>query len=328
MSIERDTFAGMSAFLATADEGSFSGAATKLGLTPSGVSKLVARLEARLKVRLFQRTTRQMQLTHIGLTYLERARRIFEDLASLEGEMEKSDETPRGLLRITAPIVLGHVRVMPAVIAFRKAYPNVRVDLLLFDRVVDLVDERIDVAIRMTATPPLSFVAKKLGDDERKLCASPGYLAQRGRPSRPRDLEKHDCLVVVPGDSAVMWKLLSDERKPVSVRVCGPLQVNNVLSLREAALAGLGIADLPTYLVKDDLRSGRLEAVLDDFATIGRSVYAVYAPGRSVPARVREFVKLLTRMFEEEAREAREERAEPVARPVRRVRGSGGRLAG
>ena len=297
MNLERDTFAGMAAFLATVEEGSFSAAATKLGLTPSGISKLVARLEERLKVRLFHRTTRQMQLTHIGATYFERSRRIFEDLQTLESEMEQSDDTPRGLLRVTAPVVLGHVRVMPAVLAFRKAYPDVRVDVLLLDRVVDLVEERMDIAIRMTATPPLSYVAKKLGDDERRLCASPAYLAQHGRPAHPRELEKHDCLVFIPGDVATPWKLLGDDGKPTSVRVCGPLQLNNSLSLHEAALAGLGIADLPTYLVAEDLRSGRLETVLDEFATIGRSVYAVYAPGRSVPARVREFVKFLTRQF-------------------------------
>jgi len=254
-------------------------------------------------VRLFHRTTRQMQLTHIGTTYFERSRRIFEDLQLLENEMEQSDDTPRGLLRVTAPVVLGHVRVLPAVLAFRKAYPNVRVDVLLLDRVVDLVEERMDIAIRMTATPPLSYVAKKLGDDERRLCASPAYLAERGRPSHPRELAKHDCLVFVPGDVAAPWKLLGDDGKLASVRVCGPLQMNNSLSLHEAALAGLGIADLPTYLIGEDLRAGRLETVLDEFTTIGRSVYAVYAPGRSVPARVREFVKLLARQFDDAVRE-------------------------
>ncbi|HWL87338.1 MAG TPA: substrate binding domain-containing protein, partial [Polyangiaceae bacterium] len=243
------------------------------------------------------RTTRQMQLTHIGATYFERSRRIFEDLAALEGEMEKRDEIPRGLLRVTAPVVLGHVRVLPAVLAFRRAYPNVRIDVLLFDRLVDLVEERVDVAVRMTASPPLSYVAKKLGDDERKLCASPDYLAQHRRPTRPKDLEKHDCLVFDTGGVPAPWKLRSDAGKPMNFRVCGPLQMNNTLSLHQAALAGLGIADLPTYLVADDLRAGRLKSVLDDYVTVGRAVYAVYTPGRSVPASVREFVKFLVHWF-------------------------------
>jgi LysR family transcriptional activator of dmlA len=301
MATDRDTFAGMGAFLAAVEEGSFSGAAKKLGLTPSGVSKLVTRLEERLDVRLFHRTTRQMQLTDIGSFYLDRARRIFEDVHALEVEIERSTDAPRGLLRVTAPAVLGHHRVLPAVISFRKAFPDVKVDLLLVDDLVDLIAERIDVAVRMTANPPLSYVAKKLGDDTRRLCASRDYLARRGRPARPSDLEKHDCLVFVANGAPVPWKLRSDAGKTTSVRVCGPLQANNVLSLHEAALAGLGIADLPAYLVVDDLRAGRLEPVLDNLVTPERAVYALYAAGRSLPARSREFVKLLIRHFHEDA---------------------------
>ena len=315
MTIERDTFAGMAAFLAAVDEGSFSKAATKLGLTPSGVSKLVARLEERLDVRLFHRTTRQMQLTDIGTFYLERARRIFDDVHSLEREMERSDESPRGLLRVTAPVVLGHLRVLPAVIAFRQAFPDVKVDLLLVNRVVDLIEERIDVAVRMTARPPLSYAAKKLGDDTRKLCASPEYLARRGRPKHPEDLAKHDCLVFAPEGPPAPWKLLSDVGKPLSLRVCGPLQIDNVLSLREAALAGLGIANLPDYIAADDVRAGRLATVLDDFVALDRAVYAVYPPGMSVPSRSREFVKLLERRFDDSA----------LVSPAPRARAAGAR---
>jgi LysR family transcriptional regulator, transcriptional activator for dmlA len=305
MTIDRDTFAGMGAFLAAVEEGSFSRAATKLGLTPSGVSKLVARLEEKLDVRLFHRTTRQMQLTDIGTFYLDRARRIFDDVRALQDEIERSTDEPRGLLRVTAPVVLGHHRVLPAVISFRKAFPEVKVALHLVDHLVDLVDERIDVAVRMTASPPLSYVAKKLGDDTRRLCASHDYLARRGRPARPSDLQKHDCLVFVTEGAPVSWKLRSEAGKPVSVRVCGPLQANNTLSLRQAALAGLGIADLPSYLVADDVRAGRLEPVLEDFVAPERAVYALYAAGPSLPARSREFVKLLVRHFhEDEAAEA------------------------
>jgi LysR family transcriptional activator of dmlA len=305
MATDRDTFAGMQAFLVAVEEGSFSRAATKLGLTPSGVSKLVSRLEEKLDVRLLHRTTRQMQLTDIGTFYLDRARRIFDDVRELEVEIEGSTDAPRGLLRVTAPAVLGHHRVLPAVIAFRRAFPQVRVDLLLVDHVVDLIEERIDVAVRMTASPPLSYVAKKLGDDTRKLCASRDYLARRGRPAQPGDLQGHDCLVFVTDGAPAPWKLRHGAGKTASVRVCGPLQTNNTLSLHEAALAGLGIADLPTYMVADDLRAGRLESVLDGFVAPERAVYALYASGRSVPARTREFVKLLVRCFDDDAQSSR-----------------------
>ena len=149
MATDRDTFAGMGAFLAAVEEGSFSKAATKLGLTPSGVSKLVSRLEERLAVRLFHRTTRQMQLTDIGTFYLDRARRIFDDVRALEMDLDRTTDAPRGTLRLTAPALLGHHRVLPAVITFQRSFPEVKVDLLLVDDLVDLIEERIDVAVRM-----------------------------------------------------------------------------------------------------------------------------------------------------------------------------------
>jgi DNA-binding transcriptional LysR family regulator len=299
MTVERDTFAGMAAFLAAVDQGSFSKAAVKLGLTPSGVSKLIARLELRLDVQLFHRTTRRMQLTDLGTFYFERVRRIFDDAQALETEIEESRDKPSGLLRITAPVVLGQMRIFPAVTAFRAEFPDVRVDLLLADSVVDLLEERIDVAIRMTATPPLSYVARKLGDDRRLFCASPTYLGRRGRPRHPKDLKGHDCLVFYANGAPVPWNVKDKTGKSVGLRLCGPLQSNNTLALRDAAVAGLGIADLPTYLVAEDLESGRLESVLDDFVAFDRAVYAVYPPGRSVPARSREFVRVLARQYAE-----------------------------
>jgi LysR family transcriptional regulator, transcriptional activator for dmlA len=298
MSLERDTFAGMTAFVAAVEKGSFSAAAAALGLTPSGVSKLVSRLEERLKVRLLQRTTRQMQLTHVGASYLARAQRLIDELRALESEVGGSDDVPRGLLRITAPFGLGHARVLPAVIAFRRAFPEVKVDLWLSDRVVDLVEERVDVAVRMTSSPPLSFVAKRLAADERLLCASPAYVERRGRPKQPGELTEHECIVFVPASTPVPWKFKSADGKSEAMRVGGHLQLNNLLSLRDAALAGLGIADLPAYLVGDELREGRLVTVLDEFVATDRTIYAVYAPSATVPARVREFLKLLGEQFE------------------------------
>jgi LysR family transcriptional activator of dmlA len=299
MTVERDTFAGMAAFLAAVDEGSFSKAAVKLGLTPSGVSKLIARLEERLDIQLFHRTTRRIQLTDVGVFYSERVRRIFEDVQTLETEIEESHDKPRGLLRVTAPVVLGQVRILPVVTAFRAEFPDIRVDLLLADSVVDVLEERVDVAIRMTAAPPMSYVARKLGDDRRLFCASPTYLGRRGRPRDPKELKAHDCLVFWTAGAPVPWKVKDKAGKTVGLRLCGPLQTNSTLALRDAAVAGLGIADLPAYLVAEDLRSGRLESVLDDFVAVDRAVYAVYPPGRSVPARSREFVRVLAREYAE-----------------------------
>jgi LysR family transcriptional regulator, transcriptional activator for dmlA len=296
---ERDSLAGMAAFIASVEEGSFSAAATKLGLTPSGVSKLISRLEERLSVRLIQRTTRKMQLTQVGSAYFERARRILDDLDGLEREIESHDETPRGTLCVTAPTLLGHVRVLPLLLSFQEAFPEVKVEFLLSDTVLDLVEDRVDVAVRMTANPPLSFVARKLDHDERVLCASPSYLARRGNLRSSRDLAEHDCLLFVVGAAVDMWRLKEDASsdKVESVHVRGRFRSNNTLSLREAALAGLGIASLPRYLVDGELTSGRLVAVLPGLVPLERAVYALYAPAPFVPARVRELVRHLVEGF-------------------------------
>jgi LysR family transcriptional regulator, transcriptional activator for dmlA len=296
---DRDSFAGMAAFITAIEEGSFSAAAAKLGLTPSGVSKLVSRLEERLKVRLIQRTTRRMQLTQVGRAYFERALRIRDEFDALEREIESHDDRPRGALRVTAPTVLGHVRVLPLLLSFQEAFPDVKVELLLSDQVFDLVEERIDVAIRMTASLPLSFVAKKLDDDVRVLCASPEYLSRRGHPNHPRDLANHDCIVFVTGSAAAPWRLKIDARSSEveGVQVRGRFQSNNTLSLRDAAIAGLGIASLSKYLVDDALKAEKLVAVLSGFVPLERAIYALYAPSPFIPAKVRELVKHLAEGF-------------------------------
>lgn len=296
---ERESFAGMAAFVAVVESASFSAAADKLRLTPSGVSKLVSRLEDRLGARLLQRTTRRMQLTQAGAAYFERARRLLEEFEALSRETASQDDTPRGTLRVTAPTVLGHVRVLPVLLSFQRAFPEVKAELALTDRAVDLVEEGVDVAVRMTATPPLSFIARKLDDDVRVLCATPGYLKRRGCPRHPRELADHDGIGFVTGSAVSPWRLraAAGSEEIESARVKGRLQVNNTLSVREAALTGLGIADLPRYLVEDDLLAGRLLAVLPEFGLIERSIYAVYGPGPFVPARVREFVKYLVAGF-------------------------------
>jgi len=188
MTAERDTFAGMAAFLAVVDEGSFSKAAAKLGLTPSGVSKLVSRLEARFDMQLLHRTTRRVQLTDVGTFFSERTRRIFDDVVSLEREIEEGRDKPRGLLRVTAPVVLGQVRIMPVVVAFRAEFPDVRIELLLTDRVVDPVEERIDVATARRSA--------RRGRSRRRSAPTrrtPGERCGRARDAHVRRRSPCDC---------------------------------------------------------------------------------------------------------------------------------------
>jgi DNA-binding transcriptional LysR family regulator len=258
------------------------------------VSKLVSRMESRLRVRLIHRTTRQVRLTELGLLYCERARRVLEELDLSERELQHADPDPKGTLRVTAPVVLGHARVLPVILAFQQRYPDVRVLFDATDRVVDLVQDRIDVAVRTVAEPPLAMVARKLDDDVRHLCASPAYLAAHGAPKAIADLGAHDCLPCRIEGAAVPWKF----SKPAqAITVDGRLQLSDSLSIREAALAGMGIADLPRYLVARDLEAGRLVRVLEAVPRVIRGIYVVYAPSPFTPSKVRVFVDALRDSF-------------------------------
>src|SRR5882672_4921783 len=198
---------GMAAFVALTDAGSFSGAAERLGLTPSAMSKVIARLEDHLGARLVQRTTRRMQLTDLGIAYAQHARRILEDIDTLDREIQSQDLRLRGTLRVSAATVLGQVRVLPIVIAFQETNPEVKVQFDLSDRVVDMIEERIDIAVRTTTKPPPSFVARKLDDDVRILCATADYLARRGTPESPDDLISHDCVLCTARQPFDTWYL-------------------------------------------------------------------------------------------------------------------------
>ncbi len=294
---ERDVVSGMAVFVAVVEEGSLAAAARRTGLTPSAVSKLVTRLERGFGTRLLRRTTRRMTVTDAGQAFFERARGILEELRTVEQQMASKSAEPRGLLRVSTPLLLGQTRVVPILLAFLQKMPQISLDLELTDRVVDLVGERIDVAVRITSAPPASFVARRVGSIRRALCASPGYLRTRGTPHKPSELAEHSCLLLSAAPASVVWNFAPPKPggAPESVRVSGRLRVNNTLALHEAAKAGLGIADLPRYVVEDDLRARRLVAVLEPFEPEERGVFVIYAAGPWLPVRIRELTKHLVR---------------------------------
>jgi len=289
---------GMMTLVAIAESTSLAGAAQDLGLTASAVSKLVSRMEARLKVRLVHRTTRRVRLTELGLLYCERARRVLEELDTSERELQHLDPDPKGTLTVTAPVVLGRARVLPVVMGFQSRFPNVRLVFDATDRVVDLIQERVDVAVRTIAEPPPAMVARKLDDDVRILCASPGYVARKGSPKTLADLARHDCLPCRIDGAAAPWRFrAATGGPPRSVAVDGRLHLSDSHSIREAALAGLGIADLPRYLVAHDLEQGMLVRVLEAFPRVVRGIYVVYTPSPFTPTKVRLFVDALKAAF-------------------------------
>jgi len=287
----------MAVFVAVVEGGSLAAAARQTGLTPSAVSKHVARLESGFGAPLLRRTTRRMTVTDAGQTFFDRARSILEDLRAVEQEMASKNSEPRGLLRVSTSLLLGQTRVVPILLSFLQKTPAVSLDLDLTDRVVDMVGERIDVAVRITSEPPPSFVARRVGSVRRVLCASPAYLRARRAPKTPSDLSDHVCLLLSGPSASEDWHFgsASAGTPRQSIRVAGRLRVTNTLSLYEAAKAGLGIADLPRYLVEEDLRARRLLSVLEPFETAERGVFVIYAAGPLLPARVRHVVSHLIR---------------------------------
>lgn len=295
--IERELVSGMSVFVAVVDGGSLAAAARSTGLTPSAVSKLVSRLERVFGTTLLRRTTRRMTVTDSGQLFYERARGVLDELRSVEQEMASRDAVPRGRLRVSASSLLGQVRVLPLLLAFLKKNPTLALDLELTDRVVDMVGDRIDIAVRITAEPPPSFVARRVGVVQRLLCASPGYLRAAGAPRSPAELAEHTCLQLSGDAAAELWTFRSQGSGgvPINVRVVPRLRFSSTAAIHEAAKAGLGIADLPDYLVEEDLQTKRLSRVLDQLETPPRSVYVIYAAGPLLPTRVREAASFLER---------------------------------
>jgi LysR family transcriptional activator of dmlA len=308
---EADLLTGMAVLVSAADHGSFTAAARRHGITPSAVSKLVARLEQRIGARLLQRSTRRMALTEDGVRFCQRARAILEDVQQLEREAASRREVPAGLVRLSAPLLIGEVLLMPALQEFQRRFPRVQLDVELSDRLVDLFEHPIDLAVRMTREPPPSAVARKVGEDRRVLCASPAYLRERPAPTRVHDLLAHECIVFSGRPAGAQWRLHPEpgSAEIATLQVGGRLRCNNTRSIHGAALAGAGIAELPLYLVRDDLRRGDLVAVLPELVPAERSIYLVYLAPRFMPSAVRELVTFLAATFADAAL------TEPAARP-------------
>jgi DNA-binding transcriptional LysR family regulator len=278
-----DAAQALQILVAVADLGSFTAAGDRLALTPSAISKAVARTETRLGVRLVQRTTRRMALTDLGEAYVAGGRRLLADLEGLEREASSGEGAVRGVLRVSAPAVYGSLKVAPQLAALQGKHPALDVQLRCDDQIIDMVAERIDVAVRMLATPPAEFVARLLDEDRRGLYASPAYLHRARLPTKVDDLAEH-AIVAYSGAS----------RAPAPWRRGRVVfATDSVLAAREAALSGIGIAELPEYLTAADVADSRLCVILPGVVPVARRIYAIYLPSRHLPPSVRACVDLL-----------------------------------
>jgi DNA-binding transcriptional LysR family regulator len=300
-------FAAMEAFVAVASSGGFAAAARKAGVATSSLTRQVDALEADIGASLLNRSTRGLTLTSAGEDYLERARRILADVADAGRSVGDRDGAPRGLLRVSLPVAFARLHVAPILPGFLRACPEVELELVTTDRIVDMVEERIDVAIRLGSLPSSTLVARRLGGHRRIVCASPQYVERFGAPERPSDLVDRPCLTFIYGDGDRAWRLERDGAEEL-VRVRGPLMSTDSETLRSAAVAGVGLVLLPTWLVGEDLAAGRLIQVLAGWrAEIGRvvpdgasppGVFALFLPDRRSSARVRAFIEHLSARFE------------------------------
>lgn len=281
------------AFVAAAEAESFVDAARARGMTRSGIAKSVARLEDRLGTRLFDRTTRSLALTAEGIAFRNRCILILADLEDAEQSLIKSSAQPAGLLRLTAPDILGRLCVLPAITEFMALWPRVRVEASFTNRIGDIIDDGYDLAIRIGgARDATRLISRVLAHQHDVVVGSPSYFAQRSAPVTPADLADHECLNFFSGGRSRHWAFGVDG-DPVTIRAPGRLALDSGEALRDAALAGIGLAYLPSYFVDRDIAAGRLEAVLRSHAAAPVPIVALYPTRRYLAPKVRAFIDLL-----------------------------------
>lgn len=281
-------FAALAAFTAVAEIGSFSGAAKRLGRSTTAVSRTIAALEAELGVRLLSRTTRRVSLTDAGAGYLEVGRPILSELDGAEAALQEEVRTPSGPLTVTAPVVFGKRHVMPLIREFVDRHPAVQARVLLLDRIVDLVEEGVDVAVRIGHLPDSALIASQVGRVRRILCASPAYLASAGTPRRPLDLGSHR-FVAAALSGALALPALPRRGRHAQAMATPALAVNSVEAAIDAALAGFGITAVLSYQVDEELRAGALVRLLREHEAAPLPLHLVRPAGPHLPLKVRLF---------------------------------------
>ncbi len=291
-----DRLTGLEVFAKVAGAGSLSAAARALGMSQTMVTKHIAALESRLGVKLFHRTTRRLSITEAGRNYLESSGRILAEIEAADAAVAADRVEPRGLLRLNAPVSFGTRQIAPLLAEFTQRHPRVTVELGLNDRLVDLVEEGWDLAIRIGNLTNSSLIARRIAPCRIVVCAAPSYLRARGTPRTVASLADHNCLGYTLSQRTPIdrWVFGAD----VGVQISGNLRANNGDALRAAAIAGQGIIHQPTFIVADDIREGRLVALPLDQPTVELGgIYAVFLPDRHPPARVRAFIDFIASRF-------------------------------
>ena len=290
-------FEALAIFAKVVELRSFANAASELALSKATVSKAVTRLEERLGARLFNRTSRRLALTDAGQRLSERAARLLADGEAAENEALAQSVAPRGLVKLAVPMTFGVRNVAPLLPEFLQAYPDVSIDLHLSDATVDLIGEGFDAGLRIARLPDSSLIARRLCAMPRYTVAAPGYLKRHGRPTHPMHLAQHKCFGYAYLSTPNLWHYTNASGEQASVRPAGQLRVNNGEALMPALLSGLGIADLPDFIVGDAIASGEIEVILKGWKQPEGALHLVTPPGGPRPARVEVLAEFLAREF-------------------------------
>lgn len=285
-----DQFSGIVPFVRAAEARSFTAAAKRLGLTPSAISKAVAKLESDLGVALLHRTSRQVTLTPEGAAFYERCREIVSDMEEARQIATRAQSEPRGHLRVSLPLAYGRLEIMPLVARFLEQNPELTLDVNLTDRAVDLADEGFDVAVRVGRRSEARLVAERIRRTRLITAASPDYLARRGTPETPEALQAHDCIgFMLPSTGAFLDWAFERDGRPVSLALPGKLTVNTVDAQVEAAVAGAGVIQTLDFMARRAIDAGRLVPLLQDYVTLGPSIFVLYPQNRQHSAKIRVF---------------------------------------
>jgi len=282
------------------DSGSLTTAGQRLGLSPSAISRRLADLETRLGARLINRTTRRIALTEIGASFCHRARAILAALNEAELAVGEMNQSPQGLLRLSLPVMFGQLHVTPLLPGFLKRHPQVSVEVGLTDRPVRLIEDGVDIAVRIGRLADSSLIARRLAPVRQAVLAAPAYLAAHGTPECPADLVRHSCLAHITDGTRQDWQFMVEGREE-TIRVSGCLQSDSMEVLRQAAVSGAGLIRLPTFVTAAELKSGALLPVLNRFEARDTSVFALYPATRHLTPKVRTFVDYLSTVITQPA---------------------------
>jgi DNA-binding transcriptional LysR family regulator len=294
-----DRLRAFEVFVEVVRKNGFARAAEALDTSPANVTRYVSDLEAHLGARLLNRSSRKLSLTESGEALYERARTILDDVAEAEAVSSSSTLHPRGTLRINAPLSFGVLHLAPLWPQFLKRYPDIELDVALSDRVVDLVEEGYDLAIRISRVAANAYAARKLATSQNIVCAAPAYLRKHGKPKTPADLLAHACIGYRYSATADEWNFLDSQGQAHAVKVPCTMHTNNGDTARAAALGGAGIIWQPKFLIGDDLRAGRLVSLLPDYHMPDIDILALYPSRRHLSAKVRVMIDFLVDAFKD-----------------------------